>query len=119
MNIVRNAVDAMYNTPQKRLVVTTRYDHDTIYVEISDTGCGIPAEHLPRIFDPFFTTKPLVGTERPDEPTGTGLGLSSCLQLLQPYQAKIDVQSEVRQGTTFTVRIPRKPIGVVTPAVVG
>ncbi|MBI4553287.1 MAG: PAS domain S-box protein [Candidatus Latescibacteria bacterium] len=109
MNIVRNALDAMHDTPQKRLIVATRYDDDTISVEISDTGCGIPPEHLAHIFDPFFTTKPVAGTERPGEPTGTGLGLSSCVRLLQPYQAQIDVKSELGQGTTFTVRLPRKP----------
>lgn len=112
MNLIRNAIDAMHNAPQKRLTVATRYDDDAIYVEVSDTGCGIPTEHLPRIFDPFFTTKPIAGTQRPGEPTGTGLGLSSCVQLLQPYQAKIDVKSEMGQGTTFTVRVPRKPVGI-------
>lgn len=109
MNIVRNAVDAMHDRPQKKLTVETDYDDETVFVRIADTGCGIPREHLSKIFEPFFTTKPAVGAQRSGEPFGTGLGLSSCLQLIQPYGAKVEVQSEVGKGSTFTIRIPRVP----------
>lgn len=77
-----------------------------VIVRISDTGSGIPKEHLDRIFDPFFTTKPIAGEAKPGEPTGTGLGLSTCVQLLKPYGAEIAAESEVGTGTTFTVRVP-------------
>ncbi len=62
--------------------------------------------HFISIFDPFFTTKPIAGGAKPGEPTGTGLGLSTCVQLLKPYGAEIAATSEVGVGTTFIVRIP-------------
>lgn len=106
MNIVRNGLDAMYHSATKRLVLETRFDDKNIYVDIGDTGCGIPEQNIPRLFDPFFTTKPLKGTEVVKEPTGTGLGLSSCNQLLQPYNATIAVKSKLGAGSTFTIAIP-------------
>jgi signal transduction histidine kinase len=108
LNIIKNAIDAMYKTPKKILVVETKYDEEFVYVKISDSGCGIKKENLLRIFDPFFTTKPLLGEGKNDEPTGTGLGLSSAYQLLKKYDAKILVESQVGIGSTFTVKIPRK-----------
>jgi signal transduction histidine kinase len=69
-----------------------------VVVEVSDTGCGIPAENLERIFNPFFTTKP-VGV-------GTGLGLSVCHGIITALGGDISVRSEVGQGTTFRVSLP-------------
>ena len=68
------------------------------FIAIHDDGCGIPKEHLGRVFDPGFTTKG-VGV-------GTGLGLSICYQIIQDHHGRIDVESEVERGTTFTIRIP-------------
>ena len=68
---------------------------------ISDTGCGIPAEDLPKIFDPFFTTKPAG--------QGTGLGLAICHGLIQRLGGWITGESRVGQGATFTVRLPVRP----------
>jgi PAS domain S-box-containing protein len=70
-----------------------------IEIRFSDTGKGIPPEHLPHIFDPFFTTMP-VGK-------GTGLGLSITYSIIQQHQGTIEVESHgPDQGTTFTVRLP-------------
>lgn len=70
-------------------------------MSISDTGCGIPSEHLTKIFDPFFTTKP-VGK-------GTGLGLSICFSIMQRLGGRIDVHSEPGQGTRFDIDLPLTP----------
>lgn len=105
-NILRNAIDAMYRSSAKHLAVQSRFDEEDIYIDVSDTGCGIPKESIPKLFDPFFTTKPLKGTEQDGEPTGTGLGLSSCYQLLHPYSATIEVKSKLGEGSTFTIKIP-------------
>jgi signal transduction histidine kinase len=69
-----------------------------VTLEVSDTGTGIPAEHLSKIFDPFFTTKPLG--------KGTGLGLSVCLGIVQEHGGMITVRSEAGHGSTFTVTLP-------------
>jgi|GEM_PF-1844032 len=103
MNIVQNAVHAMHGSKVKKLIVRTSCDGENITVSISDTGCGIPEEDIPHLFSPFFSTKPKLDAQQGDGPTGTGLGLYSTYHLLQPYSAKIDVESHVGEGTTFTV----------------
>jgi signal transduction histidine kinase len=69
-----------------------------ISVEIADTGCGIPAEVMPRIFEPFYTTKPIG--------VGTGLGLAICRRIVRNLDGDITVDSAVGRGTTFKVSLP-------------
>ncbi|MEK6817046.1 MAG: ATP-binding protein, partial [Nanoarchaeota archaeon] len=85
----------------------TQMDESWIYIIVKDTGCGIPKENIPKLFDPFFTSKPRLGEQKADEPTGTGLGLSSMHQLLSPYGAKFQIRSEVGKGTEFVIKLPR------------
>ncbi|MBI4759389.1 MAG: PAS domain S-box protein [Chloroflexi bacterium] len=96
-NLILNACNAM---PQGgTLTVATRATEiGRVEIRFSDTGRGIPPEHLPKIFDPFFTTMP-VGK-------GIGLGLSISYSIIQQHQGTIEVESRVGQGTTFTVRLP-------------
>ncbi len=105
-NIIRNAIDAMYHVEKKVLTVTTRHDDHFVYVLINDTGQGIKEEDKFRIFDPFFTTKEFGDSD--GGPSGVGLGLHSCYQLLNPYGVTFEVESEPGD-TTFTVKIPIKP----------
>ncbi|MCC7264496.1 MAG: hypothetical protein IT369_18445 [Candidatus Latescibacteria bacterium] len=103
-NLLQNAVDAMRGQEQKRLRVRTAATPTHLEVEVADTGCGIPEAARAHLFEPFFTTKaPGSGV---DGTAGTGLGLYTARQLLQTYQATIEVDSQVGGGTTFTVRIP-------------
>jgi signal transduction histidine kinase len=106
MNIIQNAIDAMYNRPQKVLTVTTKYEEPNIILTISDTGCGIPDQNYENLFDPFFTTKRSPQESNQNEPTGTGLGLSTVHSLLLPYAVEIGIESVVEQGTTFKLTIP-------------
>ena len=69
---------------------------------IGDTGCGIPQDKIEAIFDPFFTTKP----------KGTGLGLSMVHGILESYDCRLDVDSEVGRGTRFTLTFD----GIAPPA---
>jgi signal transduction histidine kinase len=82
-------------------------DHDPIgegpdtawvFLSISDTGCGIPPEIQPHIFEPFFTTK--------ERGHGTGLGLAQTYGIIQQNNGRITFESEVDQGTTFTIQLP-------------
>lgn len=78
------------------LSVTLENDDKEVLVTVSDTGGGIPEEHLNNIFDPFFTTK-----ER-----GTGFGLSVVLRIVKTYAGRINVESETGKGTTFQIWLP-------------
>jgi len=97
LNLINNALDAMEKKGGK-LTLSTRAQDGFVVVEVADTGVGIPAANLHRIFDPFFTTK-AVGK-------GTGLGLSICYGIIENMGGRIEVQSTVGVGTTFSVYIP-------------
>jgi two-component system NtrC family sensor kinase len=96
LNLLNNARQAI---PGKgTITLKTRLEDGWVAIAVTDDGVGIPAENLKRIFDPGFTTKG-VGV-------GTGLGLSICYQIIQDHRGRIDVESKVGAGTTFTIRIP-------------
>jgi two-component system NtrC family sensor kinase len=80
------------------LGIKTRASGDIVEIIISDTGIGIAPENLPKIFDPFFTTKE-VGK-------GTGLGLSISYNIIERHGGTIKVESQLGEGTTFTIVLP-------------
>ena len=100
VNMVLNAGQAMPNGGDLNIRIGTMSDNESIAVEISDTGYGIPEENLKKIFDPFFTTK---------ENKGTGLGLSVSYGIIESHGGTIEVQSELGVGTTFTILLPVNP----------
>jgi two-component system NtrC family sensor kinase len=99
MNLLVNAAHAI-TAERGTITIRTGTEGENAWVEIQDSGCGIPRENLKRIFDPFFTTKP-VGK-------GTGLGLSLSYGILQKHGGRIDVDSEIGRGTCFRLTIPIK-----------
>lgn len=99
-NLINNAIDAMDHDGGILTISSLQRDND-LFFTVSDTGKGIPEANLDRIFDPFFTTKP-VGK-------GTGLGLSICYGIIEKLGGKIEVESAVEKGTTFSVTIPLQP----------
>jgi PAS domain S-box-containing protein len=104
LNLLVNAVQALEGrgVAESEIGVRTFTDEaGRAVVEISDTGSGIRADHLPQIFDPFFTTKP-VGL-------GTGIGLSICHGTVKAMQGEISVESAVGKGTVFRVLLPPAP----------
>ncbi|MDX9701494.1 MAG: HAMP domain-containing sensor histidine kinase [Candidatus Auribacterota bacterium] len=110
-NLVNNALDAMHDSPVRKLTVCARYDDDCACIEIQDTGCGISGENIERIFQPFFTTKPTHANRDSDQPTGTGLGLSNCIDLMKAYEARFKVISEPQKGTRIIWEIPCRQSG--------
>lgn len=99
LNILINAVDACDGYGNK-ISVQSHSNNGSIYVEIADTGSGIPSDMQNKIFEPFFTTK---GVGK-----GTGLGLTVSYGLIKQLKGEIKVKSSVGKGSTFTVRIPIK-----------
>lgn len=99
-NLIMNACNVM--PPGGTLVVSMRPDGaGWAKIEFRDNGHGIPPERLPEIFDPFITSEP--------NGRGTGLGLAVSRTIIRQHQGSIDVQSQVGQGTTFTIRLPAAP----------
>jgi PAS domain S-box-containing protein len=101
LNLLLNAAQAIPpgHAEEHQVTVRIRSGADQqVRVEIRDTGCGISAEQLGKIFNPFFTTKPAG--------VGTGLGLSICHEFVAAHGGRIEVQSEVGRGSTFSVVLP-------------
>ena len=97
VNLITNAVQAM-EQEGGALTLATENSSNGVNVRITDTGCGIAEDLLDRIFEPFFTTK---------EPgKGTGLGLYNVKTLVTKMRGKINVESRVDHGTTFTITFP-------------
>jgi two-component system sensor histidine kinase/response regulator len=103
-NLIKNAVDAMYESEKKDLSISTSSRSGVVRILIRDTGCGISEENMGRIFEPFFTTKPLMVNS--DRPSGTGLGLASSKEMIESYGGKILADSEIGKGAVFTVLLP-------------
>jgi two-component system, NtrC family, sensor kinase len=94
INLILNAGAAMQRGG--RLLVQTTVEDDRGVIVFSDTGEGIPEEHMEQIFEPFFTTK-----ER-----GTGLGLAITRQIIELHHGTIHLESAPGKGTTVTIRLP-------------
>ncbi len=106
LNIINNAIDAIYSTPKKALQVRTSHENGWVTVEIKDSGIGMSEDILSRIFEPFFTTKLPPDSEHVKGPTGTGLGLPASRELLARYDGRIEVWSQPHQGAVFTIMLP-------------
>lgn len=100
INLVFNAVDSMPSGGT--LTITVSHREDDAVIEISDTGCGMPAEVMDRCFEPYFTTKK----------SGSGFGLSVCHGIVTRYDGRIGVASVPDQGTSFRIYLPQAPMPV-------
>jgi signal transduction histidine kinase len=97
-NLIKNALDAMEEGPDRTLSIRTRGVDDKIRVEIDDTGCGIAPEHLESVYSPEFSTKPAG--------KGTGLGLASVNTMVKAYSGDIHITSQPGRGTRVTLTLP-------------
>jgi signal transduction histidine kinase len=98
VNLVINAIHAMDRKGSLTLRTYRDKSARKAFLEVSDTGCGIPTENLSKIFDPFFTTK------QPGK--GTGLGLSTAYGIVHENGGNITVKQTGPGGTTFLVELP-------------
>jgi signal transduction histidine kinase len=101
LNLLLNAAQAVAGDPEKEhfIRVVTRHDAGrNVTVEVTDSGPGIPEEHIERVFEPFFTTKPAG--------EGTGLGLAISRRIAEDIGGALDVQSVQGRGATFRVVLP-------------
>jgi len=99
-NLILNAKDAIKRIRKTGEIIIRTYQEDKLVVaQVIDNGCGIPKENISKIFDPFFTTK--------DVGKGTGLGLSITYKIIEKHNGRIDVSSNVGEGTTFTIKLPK------------
>ncbi len=99
MNLIHNAIQAMVG--QGTLTISLHQEQETLVVQFTDTGPGIPKSIQGKIFDPFFTTKP-VGE-------GSGMGLSIVQRIVERHQGQINVASQPGQ-TTFSIFLPLNPL---------
>ena len=94
VNLLRNALQAMTKGGVLRL--QTGHSSENVWVSVSDSGCGIPAEHVKQIFEPFYTTKK----------KGSGLGLMIVQRIVRDHGGGIELESHVGQGSTFRIWLP-------------
>ena len=103
LNLIINARQASETGGRLLLSVAYSGDRTTVEEGVTDNGAGISPDKLPHIFDPFFSTK-----SGPDSTGkgGTGLGLSTCRDIIESHQGRIRVESKLGQGTTFVLKLP-------------
>ncbi len=96
LNVLKNALEALDGAHGPLIEVRTQMAGNEYLISITDNGHGISAENLERIRQPFFTTKA----------SGTGLGLSIVSRIVEEHGGRIEIQSDVKRGTTVTLRFP-------------
>jgi len=96
LNLMRNAVEAMETSPERRLTLRLRSAGETVQIMVSDTGTGLSETVRARLFQPFVTTKA----------EGLGVGLSICRNIVEAHGGNLTVTSTAGQGTTFLFSVP-------------
>jgi len=95
-NLVTNAYQAMKEGGN--LTISAQAEEGQVSLSVADTGCGIPPENMAKLFEPLFTTKA----------RGIGLGLAVTRILVEANGGSIEAESEMGQGSTFTVILPTR-----------
>jgi signal transduction histidine kinase len=100
LNLIRNAIEAMRRTEAgpRLMTLRTAVSDGRVFVEVRDTGVGLPRTQEDRVFEPFFTTKP----------DGLGLGLSLCRWIVEGHRGTIEARSDPDAGAAFLVTLPAR-----------
>jgi signal transduction histidine kinase len=101
LNLLSNAIK--YNNPQGNVALRAGLEKSGWWLEVQDTGLGIPPKSLPHLFEKFYRVRAAEG-----KAPGTGLGLSICKQIISGHGGSIEVHSRAGEGTTFTIHLPVK-----------
>jgi two-component system sensor histidine kinase SenX3 len=101
-NLVSNAIK--YSPDGTDVTISARADEEFLAIEVADRGYGIPPADLDRIFEKFYRVPRVQDAGTP----GTGLGLSLVREIAELHRGSVAVKSDVDQGSTFTLRIPRE-----------
>jgi len=97
INLTVNALQAMPQGGKLKIEIETDSLQGEVLIKVIDTGCGIPQEDMTHLFEPYFTTKK----------GGVGIGLSVVYNIVTKHRGRIEVESEVGKGSTFTVKLPQ------------
>jgi len=103
LNVLDNSV--RYTLPGGTIAVTATARTEGVWIEVRDSGVGIPSEHLPRIFERFYR----VDAARSRELGGTGLGLAIVKHLVEAHGGRVEAQSALGAGTTIRILLPEPP----------
>lgn len=96
INLTVNALQAMPQGGRLEIITGLEHTSEEVWVKVIDTGCGIPKEEMTHLFEPYFTTKK----------GGVGIGLSVVCNIVTKHRGRIEVESEVGKGSTFTIHLP-------------
>jgi len=99
LNLLTNSIK--YNVPNGKIQVHAWKEEGGVAFSVSDTGMGIPSDALAHLFEKYYRARQ---TEK--QVLGTGLGLSVCRRIIENHHGRIEVESEVKHGATFTVHLP-------------
>ncbi|MBA3011404.1 MAG: PAS domain S-box protein [Proteobacteria bacterium] len=108
VNLLQNSIHAVSTHKSPRIKMKTHALDDTLCIEITDNGCGIPPEDIENIYEPSFTLKggkDMTGSYRTDI-KGTGYGMSNVKKYIDLHQGSISVESRLGSGTKFTLHLP-------------
>jgi two-component system phosphate regulon sensor histidine kinase PhoR len=101
-NLISNAIK--YNVKRGKVLVSAKPNKNFLDIKVTDTGIGIDEENLPYIFDEFYR----ISGPKTRYTTGTGLGLTIVKKIVESHFGRIEVDSKVDKGTTFTIKFPIK-----------
>lgn len=113
LNFLINAQHSLIDCPEKKIRISTGVSEDQAWVQVTDSGCGIPKDKHKKIFTPFFSTKGEHAHSDSPQATvrGSGLGLAVCHTIVNNHNGRIEVDSQVGVGSNFTLYLPLKGVG--------
>jgi len=113
LNFLINAHHSLIDCPEKKIRISSGVIEGQAWVQVTDSGCGIPEDKYKKIFTPFFSTKGEHAHSGSPQATvrGSGLGLAVCHTIANNHNGRIEVDSQVGVGSSFTLYLPLKDVG--------